>query len=114
MYRKQLFLLVALFVSSLLFAQNKSANDDFTIGKYTIKILKNADDTYGYAIYNDNNLLVSQNSKPFSTTPRGFKNVGNIRVIAKWHTDQLDKGQKNPAFMPYGEAIKLGITKDDL
>jgi hypothetical protein len=115
MYKKQLLLLFGLFVSSLLFAQINENKDEAQVGKYTIKIIPNQDNTYGFQIMEFGNTIVSQKYKPFSTLPEGFKLKSNALLIGKYIAEQFQTNKENKkTFVSADEAKKIGVTSEDL
>ena len=98
MFKKQLLLLFGLFVSSLLFAQSREKNDEAQAGKYTLKIISNQDNTYGYEIYEAGKLNVKQVGKPFFSIPIGFSKKENAMIIAKWNANELQQGKTKNIF----------------
>lgn len=112
----KLYVMLLMFVlSSLsLCAQQKNVGDEFTIGKYTFQVIKNPDATFGFSVFKDGALVLTQKNKPYSTMPHGFTDKDNIRKIASWIISRIEGNKKEDLFMPYAEVVKLGISKNDL
>jgi hypothetical protein len=114
MNKNKLLLILSILFSSLLFAQTSETPIDEKVGKYTIKVITNADSTYGYEIYEDTRLVEKQAKRPFFTFSSGFVHKQNALLIGKWHATELMEGRNNKYALSIPKARELGVSEDDL
>lgn len=107
-----LLFLLLVFISSLSFGQ--SDKDELKIGKYIVKISVNLDNTYGYEIYEFENLILTQKNKPYFSIPQGFSKKENVFTVAKWQISQLQQNKKVPLYFNIDKAKEIGVSDEDL
>jgi hypothetical protein len=111
--RNLVILFVSMLISILSFSQ-KMEDYNLTLGSYTIKLLQNSDNTYGYEITKDAKTVVIQKIKPFQMASKGFVQMQNAIASALWAVKNVKEGKDKIQTMSVLAAKELGITKDDL
>jgi hypothetical protein len=111
--KKCLLFLITMFLCTLLFAQDKAKNDEVKIGKYLLKSISNPDNTYGYEIYENGNLIVKQASKPYVNIPKGFTKKENALKFARFHMGVIDLKKDHSELMNRESIKQLNLSSED-
>ncbi|MBC7887078.1 MAG: hypothetical protein H7Z13_04265 [Ferruginibacter sp.] len=109
--------LFAFFLLTMLsYSPVKAQTEELKIGNYTLKNMLNADKTYGFEIYIENQKkpLLQQKIKPYSTAKAGFIERQNAVVAAMWYINELKEGRNDIKKLTLVKAKQLGITQNDL
>lgn len=114
MRQKKFLLTLFIFFGLIVFAQDKQPIAEVQIETYTIKLVTNNDATYGYEIYNNNELQVKQKGKAYLKIPSGFLKKENALIIAKWEVSKLIQNRKDNEVLDIAKAKELGVTEEDL
>jgi len=120
-----LLFMIALFFSSASFAQEKRSSSmtsyrstmvaEFKEGNYQIKVVTLPNVTgYGYEIYAEGKLLVTQLSKPYFDKPSLFSSLANARIIAQYHAANLNSKDPGKLNIDVTKAKALGVSNEDL
>jgi hypothetical protein len=96
------------------FSQDTTENTEQKVGKYMVKLLTNADNTYGFEIYQESKLIEKQTQKPFFTFSSGFVQKKNAMIMGVWYATELLEGRNNKYALSLLKAKDLGITEEDL
>jgi hypothetical protein len=121
------FFMTVLFFSSASFAQENSDSSvslsssrssrvtEFNEGNYQVKVLTLPNAAgYGYEIYAEGKLLVTQLSKPYFDEPSLFSSLANARIIAQYHAANLNSKDPGKLNIDVTKAKALGVSDEDL
>lgn len=85
---------------------NLTANNTFTYG-----IIRGENNTWGYDIYSEGQLVIHQPSIPAATGNKGFKNKPDAEKVARLVITKLEKGQMPPTVTKQ-EMQKLNLIEE--
>ena len=114
MKKTKFFLCVALLFTTFAFAQDSGSVESAIVGKYTVKIITNNDNTYGYEISENSSVVEKETQKRFFSLSSGYIIKGNALIVGKWYAGELLEGRNNKYALGLPKARELGVTEDDL
>src|SRR5215207_4536371 len=95
MRKKSALLVITMLLCAFVFAQQREETTEEKVGKYTVKLVTNEDNTFGYSIYLEDKLVEKQTSKPYFSLSPGFTHKKSAMVVGKWYATELNEGRSN-------------------
>ncbi len=88
---------------------------EFKEGNYQIKMITLPSAAgYGYEIYAEGKLLVTQLAKPYFDKPSLFSSLANAKIIAQYHAANLNSKDPGKLNIDVTKAKALGVSNEDL
>lgn len=114
---KNKFFLFLLFLLPLaVCAQDEASMADFPMDGYVIRVVTNADKTFGFLVLDqrDGKTILQQKSKPYAANQKGFSEKQNAMAAGMWYVRELKNGRRDVKQLTSAKAKEAGITKIDL
>ena len=98
-------------ITNVIIAQDTSNVDSAIVGKYVVKTFLNSDNTYGYTVYDEGNIILLQKFRNFDQTQSGFKIKSNALKMGIYITDSIVSKCLECISVPGTTALLISMDK---